>query len=160
MDLVVVALSRSAEKSATLKGLGADAVFDPADPRLRARVAEAIAPKKVDLVIDNIGGALFNQLIAMLGYGGRISVVGRSAGAVPDFNTGTLLFRRIRIGGVAASDYPPQAAQSAWKEILSRLAMIGKRPLVDRVFSFEDVKPAFARLHDGPMGKVIVRIAG
>ncbi len=160
MDLVVVALSRSAEKSATLKGLGADFVFDPADPRLRARVTEAIAPKKIDLVVDSIGGALFNQIIAMLGYGGRISVVGRSAGVVPDFNTGTLFFRRIRIGGVAASDYTPPAAQTAWKEILARLAAIGKRPLVDRVFSFEDVKPAFARLHEGPMGKVVVRIAG
>ncbi len=160
MNLVVVALSRSAEKSATLKALGADWVFDPADPRLRTRVNEAIAPKKVDLVIDNIGGTLFNQLIAMLGYGGRVSVVGRSAGVVPDFNTGTLFFRRIRIGGVAASDYSPEAAQTAWKEIVSRLAAIRKRPLVDRAFSFEDVKLAFARLQEGPMGKVIVRIAG
>jgi hypothetical protein len=31
---------------------------------------------------------------------------------------------------------------------------------VDSVFSFEEVKPAFARLQQGPMGKVIVRIAG
>jgi hypothetical protein len=31
---------------------------------------------------------------------------------------------------------------------------------VDRVFSFEELKLAFARLQQGPMGKVIVRIAG
>jgi len=113
---------------------------------------------KVDLVIDSLGGALFNQLVSMLGYGGRISVVGRSAGVVPDFNTATLLFRRIRIGGIAASDYTPEAAQAVWTEIVGRLAAIKKRPVVDSIFSFDDVKAAFARLHEGPMGKVIVRI--
>ena len=160
MDLTVVALSRSAEKSARLKQLQADFVFDPSDPQLRKNVFEAIAPKKVDLVIDNIGGTLFNQLVSMLGYRGRISVVGRSAGVVPDFNTAALFFRRNRIGGVTVSDYTREAAHAAWKEIVGALAAIGKRPVVDSVFPFEEVKPAFARLQQGPMGKVIVRVAG
>jgi len=160
MGLTVVALSRSAEKSATLKALGADVVLDPNDPHLRKSVNAAIAPKKVDLVIDSIGGPLFDQLVSILGYRGRISVVGRSAGAVPNFNTASLLFRRSRIGGVAVSDYTPEAGHAAWKEIVSRLAAIGKRPVVDSIFSFEEVKPAFARLQQGPMGKVVVRIAG
>jgi NADPH:quinone reductase len=160
MGLTVVALSRSAEKSARLKALGADVVLDPSDPQLRKSLNAAIAPKKVDLVIDSIGGPLFDQLLSILGYRGRISVVGRSAGAVPHFNTASLLFRRARIGGVAVADYTPEAEQTAWKEIVRRLAAIGKRPVVDRVFPFEDVKPAFARLQQGPMGKVVVRIAG
>ena len=160
MGLTVVALSRSAEKSATLKALGADVVLDPNDPHLRKSVNAAIAPKKVDLVIDSIGGPLFDQLVSILGYRGRISVVGRSAGAVPNFNTASLLFRRSRIGGVAVSDYTPEAGHAAWTEIVSRLAAIGKRPVVDSIFSFEEVKPAFARLQQGPMGKVVVRIAG
>jgi len=29
---------------------------------------------------------------------------------------------------------------------------------VDSIFSFEEVKPAFARLQQGPMGKVIIRV--
>jgi NADPH2:quinone reductase len=160
MELTVVALSRSAEKSARLKQLQADFVFDPGDPQLRKNVFAAIAPRKVDLVIDNIGGTLFNQLVSMLGYRGRISVVGRSAGVVPDFNTASLFFRRNRIGGVTVSDYTREAAHAAWKEIVSALAAIGQRPVVDSVFSFEEVKPAFARLQQGPMGKVVVRVAG
>ncbi len=160
MGLTVVALSRSAEKSARLKALGADVVLDPNDPLLRKNVYAAIAPKKVDLVIDSVGGPLFDQLVSILGYQGRISVVGRSAGAVPHFNTASLLFRRSRIGGVAVSDYTPEAGRAAWHEIVSRLATIGKRPVVDSIFSFEEVKPAFARLQQGPMGKVVVKIAG
>jgi NADPH2:quinone reductase len=159
MGMKVVALSRSAEKGARLKALGADFVFDPADPNLRKAVSAAIAPQKVDLAVDNVGAALFNQVIALLGQGGRISVVGRSGGAVPEFNTATLFFRRNRIGGVAVSDYTPAGAQSAWTEIVARLRAGGQKPVIDRVFPFEDVKAAFARLAEGPMGKVLVRVA-
>ena len=42
-------------------------VFDPGDPQLRERVLAVIAPKKIDLVIDSIGGTLLNQLVSMLG---------------------------------------------------------------------------------------------
>ena len=160
MNLVVAALSRSAEKGARLKELGADFVFDPADKNLRKNVATALAPRKVDIVVDNVGGDLFNQVIAMLGYGGRISVVGRSGGPVPEFNTATLFFRRNRIGGVAVADFTPESAQATWKQMVDRLDRMGKRPVVDKIFPFEDVKGAFARLNEGPMGKVLVRVAG
>ena len=129
MDLTVVALSRSAEKGAKLKQLGADFVFDPSSPEVRNQVGKALAPKKVDLVVDNIGGAFFNQVIAMLGYRGRISVVGRSAGPVPEFNTASLFFKRNRIGGVAVSDFTPEAAQVTFREIVTRLDAMGKRPV-------------------------------
>jgi NADPH2:quinone reductase len=160
MGLTVVALSRSAEKGAKLRAMGADHVFDPGDPNLRKAAMAAIAPKKVDIVVDSVGGALFNQIIAMLGYGGRISVVGRSAGEVPNFNTAALFFKRNRIGGVAVSDFGAELAQTAWKEITRRLAAIGQKPVVDHVFGFEEVKQAFTRLGEGPMGKVLVRVAG
>ena len=55
-------------------------------------------------------------------------------------------------------DYTPEAAQAAWKEIVARLDRLGSRPVVDRVFDFADVKSAFARLAEGPMGKVLVRV--
>ena len=160
MNLTVAALSRSEEKGVKLKELGADYVFDPADTGLRKAVLTAFSPRRVDLVVDNIGGALFNEVIAMLGYGGRISVVGRSAGPVPEFNTASLFFRRNRVGGVAVSDYSPEAAQATWKEIVRRLDAMGKRPVIDRIYPFEEVKQAFARLAQGPLGKVVVRVAG
>jgi NADPH2:quinone reductase len=153
LGFTVVGLSRGAEKAGRLKELGADFVFDPNDPNLRS-----LLPRKADLAVDNIGGPFFNQLVTLMGYRGRISVVGRSAGPVPEFNTGTLFFRRIRIGGVAVGDYTPAAAQAAWKEIVRHYDGIGKRPVIDSVFPFEEVKTAFARLAPGPMGKVLVRV--
>jgi NADPH:quinone reductase-like Zn-dependent oxidoreductase len=48
--------------------------------------------------------------------------------------------------------------QAAWRQIVGRLDATAKRPVVDRVFAFGDVKVAFARLAQGPMGKVLVRV--
>jgi NADPH:quinone reductase len=159
MGLTVVALSRSVEKGEKLKELGADFVFQPEDKNLRKSVLNAIAPNRVDIAVDSVAGALFNSLIATLGERGSVSVVGRSAGVVPEFNPATLFFRRNRIGGVSVGDYSAEEAQSAWKEIVERLNSVGKRPVVDGVFPFKDVKAAFARLAQGPMGKVLVRVA-
>jgi len=160
MNLTVVALSRSAEKGARLKMLGADVVCSPTDNNLVDAVKAAISPRRVDLAIDSVGGALLTQVISLLGYGGRISVVGRSGGILPDFNTASLLFRRIRIGGVSVGDYTAQTARMAWKEIVNRLDATGQRPQVDSLVPFEEVKAGFARLARGPMGKVLVRVAG
>jgi len=160
MNLTVVGLSRSPEKGAKLKELGADFVFQPEHRNLRKAVMTAIAPKRLDLAVDNVGGVLFNDLVAMLGHRGCISVVGRSGGVVPEFNTATLFFRRNRIGGVSVGDYEPDVAQETWKQIVERLDATGKRPVVDGVFEFQNVKAAFARLAQGPMGKVLVRVAG
>jgi NADPH2:quinone reductase len=160
MRLTTVCLSRSEEKRAQLKGLGADFTFDPTDSNLAKTVLAALAPRRVDLAVDNVAGELFAQVIATLGYGGRVSAVGRSGGPVPEFNTGTLFFRRNRIGGVAVGDYTPESSQVAWKEIVARLDTIGKRPVIDGVFPFEQAREAFARLARGPMGKVLVHVAG
>jgi NADPH:quinone reductase-like Zn-dependent oxidoreductase len=55
MNLSVVALSRSPDKRAKLKDLGADLVFNPGDRDLHKQILTAIAPRRVDLAIDNVG---------------------------------------------------------------------------------------------------------
>jgi NADPH:quinone reductase-like Zn-dependent oxidoreductase len=77
---------------------------------------------------------------------------------VPDFRTPLLFFKRNKIGGVAVGDYTPEMAQEAWAGIVARLAAMGRKPVVDRVFEFGDVKKAFGRLDEGPMGKVVVKV--
>lgn len=159
MGLTVVGLSRSAEKAAQLKQLGADYVFDPTEKGLRKLVLSAIAPRRVDLIVDSVAGPLFNELLAVLGQRGRVSVVGRSGGTVPEFNTASLFFRRNRIGGVSVADYSATEAKAVWDRIVAHLDGLGRRPVVDRVFPFAEVKAAFARLNQGPMGKVLVKVA-
>lgn len=154
-----VALSRSEEKREQLKTLGADFAADPNDPNWTKQLKATLGDRRVDLAIDNIGGPLFNQVLETLGNHGRISVVGRLAGPVPQFNTASLFFRRLRIGGVAVGTYTPPESQAAWAKIVSLLARTGAKPAIDSVFPFDQVMGAFERLKEGPMGKVLVKVA-
>src|SRR4029079_19048580 len=101
-----------------VKELDAEAVFDPQDKAWRKSVKDLLAGKGVDLAIDNIGGTLLPELIETLGYGGRVSLVGRLAGPVPQFNTASMFFRRLKLGGVAVGAYQNAEARAAWGEVL------------------------------------------
>ena len=159
MGFTVVALSRSEEKRERLRQLGASICLDPARPTWRATLKQALAQRRVDLAIDNIGGTLLPEVIETLGDAGRVSLVGRLAGPVPSFNTAALFFRRIRMGGVAVGANTNAESRAAWQEVLSLLACTGARPLVDSVLPFDRLPQAFERLAAGPMGKVIVQVA-
>lgn len=158
MGAEVVALSRSREKSARLRQLGAAHTFDPENADWRKELKETLGNRRVDLAIDNIGGKLFPQVIDTLGELGKVSVVGRLAGPVPEFNTATLFFRRVRIGGVAVGAYTRPEARAAWEEVVRLLGRRNAKPIVDSVFAFEDLPKAFDQLARGPMGKVLLKV--
>jgi NADPH:quinone reductase len=117
-----------------------------------------LGKRRVDLAVDNIGGKLLPEVIETLGDLGKVSVVGRLAGPVPNFNTASLFFRRIRIGGVAVGAYANAESRAAWQQVLQLLARTGARPLVDSVFPLDQLREAFARLAQGPMGKVLIEV--
>ena len=154
----MIALSRGPGKREQLKSLGAAAVFDPDVPGWRKQLKEFLKGRRVDLAIDNIGGALFSEVVETLGEWGKVSVVGRLAGPVPQFNTARLLFRRLRIGGVAVGTYSNAESRAAWRAIVATLQRTKAKPVIDRVFPFDQLPAAFARLAEGPMGKVLVEV--
>jgi NADPH2:quinone reductase len=158
MGYTVIGLSRSAEKARQLEKLGAATTFNPQDPQWRQALKASLATRRVDLAIDNIGGQLLPEVIDTLGEGGRVSLVGRLAGPVPNFNTGTLFFRRLRMGGVAVGTYTNSESRAAWQEVLRLMARTGARPIVDSIFPFDQLPKAFARLAEGPMGKVLLKL--
>jgi NADPH:quinone reductase len=157
MGHTVFGLSRNPEKSRRLEQLGAAEVLNPEDDKWRQNLKAKLAPRRVSLAIDNVGGKLLPEVIDTLGDNGRVSLVGRLAGPVPSFNTATLFFRRLRIGGVAVGAYSNSDSRAAWQEVLRLLASRSARPLVDSVFPFDQLPKAFERLAQGPMGKVLLR---
>jgi NADPH2:quinone reductase len=138
MGHTVVALSRDAKKHEQLQQLGASATFDPQEPQWRQDLKKTLAPRRVDLAIDNIGGKLLTEVIDTLGDLGRVSV----------------------IGGVAVSAYTNAESRAVWQEVLRLLALKGSRPLVDSTFPFDQLPRAFERLAQGPMGKVLLAVKG
>ncbi len=154
----MLALSRHAQKSRRLLELGAAATYDPSAPSWRQTLKTGLAPARVELAIDNIGGKLLPEVIETLGELGKVSLVGRLAGPVPEFNTAALFFRRIRLGGVAVGAYATAEARAAWEEVVRLLSRTAARPQVDSVWPFEQLPRAFDRLAEGPMGKVVLQV--
>ena len=152
----VLALSRSPEKSQRLRQLGAVATFNPADPAWRQAAKAWLAPRRVDLAVDTVGGKLLPEMIETLEECGKVSLVGRLAGPVPNFNTATLFFRRIRMGGVAVGAWTTAESRANWQRVLALLADSGARPQVDQIFPLDQLPPAFERLAQGPLGKVLL----
>jgi NADPH:quinone reductase len=160
MGHTVIALSRDPAKRRQLLQLGARLSLDPAEADWPDQAQRALGGRRADLAIDNIGGAGFAQLLQSLADKGRVSCVGRLAGPVPQFNTASLFFRRLRLGGVSVGAFSAAESRSAWDEIQRLLSRAGARPLVDSCFEFERLSEAFARLAAGPMGKVLLSVGG
>src|SRR5580658_7300134 len=126
--------------------MGADFVVDPREPQWPVKLKQTLGARRVDLAIDNIGGTEFSQVVETLGRMGKVSCVGQLAGPVPQFSTASLFFRRIRIGGVAVGSMTRTEARVAWEESVAMLNGIKARPIIDRVFAFEQLPGAFDRL--------------
>jgi NADPH2:quinone reductase len=159
LGATVVALSRSEAKRRRLQDQGAHFTFDPADPQLNDRVFTAIGKKGVDVVVENVGGPSLTQAVRLLGVHGRVGVVGVLAGVEAMLPIPSLMFKRASLHGVLVSDYDPAASQLAWTRIVSLLQGTGRRPVIDRVFPFEQTREAFDHLRGDVFGKVVVEIA-
>ncbi|MCO6438227.1 MAG: zinc-binding alcohol dehydrogenase family protein [Phycisphaerae bacterium] len=154
----VIGLSRSPAKYDRLREEGCDLVLDPENEHFVRQVKDATNGRGADLAVDNVAGEIFSRLCDAMGPHGRISVVGMLAGPVPRFNTAKLLFKRLRIGGVSVSDYSATEAHTAWGDIVASLERIHRRPIVDTVFPMDQLVPAFERLAQGPLGKVVLSV--
>lgn len=159
MGHVVIGSSRSEAKRKRLREIGADQTIDPADAEWPKKLSATLNGVGVDLAIDMVAGKDFPNLVKSLAQRGRISVVGQSAGPIPNFKTGTLFFNRARIGGVAVDSYSPAEGKDAWQQVVRLLSRTNARPIVERVFEFDETKEAFRHLDESPVGKVVVRIS-
>ncbi len=159
MGAKAVALSRSPEKRARLEAIGADFALDASIDGLEERVKEALDGGRVDVVVENLGGPYLQASINLCREQGRIAQVGLLAGLKSEILVGSVLFKRVRIEGVAVGAYTPAESQETWQHIVALLDAAGTRPLVDKVFPMDAVQEAFAYLARGPLGKVLVRTA-
>src|SRR5687768_76269 len=130
----IIGMSRGDSKRDALLKLGGSDVLDPTDPTWRKKCREALGGGRIDLAIDNIGGNLLTDVLAVLGENPKVALVGRLAGPVPNFNTASLFFRRIHMRGVFVGAYTSHEAQDAWRQIVATLAKTGAKPLVDSIF--------------------------
>ncbi|MET0273434.1 MAG: NAD(P)-dependent alcohol dehydrogenase [Phenylobacterium sp.] len=150
--LRVIAVSRSAQKLATSAALGADALIDSTQtPRWGAAAFDALEGRGADIILDVGGEATLAQSLRAAAQNGRIVSIGYLGGLTPQLDLGLLITKNLSLRGITVG------SRSSFEALLRFLARSGIRPLIDRVFAFEDAPAAFRRLADGGQhGKVCI----
>jgi NADPH:quinone reductase-like Zn-dependent oxidoreductase len=147
----VIATSSSDEKLARVKALGADAVVNyktVADWGVEvARITGG-----VDHVVEIGGQGTLSQSMAAIGFGGEIALIGvlsRDGNVTPR----DMMFKAGRMRGIFVGSAAMATALNA------AIDASGIKPVVDRVFAFDEAKAAYA-YHASPalFGKTIITI--
>jgi len=160
----VVGTSGSAEKLAKLKPLGLDVGIQTRKPDFHEAVMQATGGKGVDLVVNNVGGSVFAECVRALGYEGRLATVGYVDGVMQaEIDIEALHSKRLRLFGV--SNKMRNAAQRGVtvegfkRDFLPLFASGTLKPVIDRVYDFNDLPAAKARMEaDAHVGKIVVRL--
>jgi NADPH:quinone reductase len=138
--------------------LGADVVL-PLTDGWAQRVREHTGDQGVDIVVDPIGGAAFDDAIRVLAIDGKLLVIGFAAGGIPMVKVNRLLLRNISVVGVAWGEYlnkvPGSAALFAWG--LSQLVFLGLKPPPPQRYPLSEAQAALQCLADGGvLGKLVL----
>ena len=155
------------ERAASVRAAGADAVIDLSVPdlhdSLRAQVYAVTEGRGTDIILDPLGGAIFESAVRALAWCGRLVVIGFAAGTIPTIKTNYLLLKNIEISGLQISDYrkrrPAQVA-ACFAEIFSLYEQGKVRPAAPTVFPLARAGEALAASRDRRIaGRAVLRLS-
>lgn len=143
--LTVIAGVANPDKRQMAIDAGADHCVDLAADNLRDSLREQVYAltdgKGVDIVLDPLGGDIFDAALRTVAWRGRLVVIGFAAGRIPSVKVNYLLLKNIEVSGVQVSDYRkrrPDMMQHCMNEIF-RLHGEGKLvPLPTTEVALED----------------------
>lgn len=147
----VIATTSSEVKAERLRTLGADAVvrYDT-DPRW-GRTARALADGGVDRVIEVGGSGTLAQSLDAVRPGASIALIGVLSGGADPLSIFPMFMKAVRVQGVFVGS---RQQFDAMNRAIGRHRL---RPVVDRVFAFDEAPAAFAYQRSGAhLGKVVV----
>jgi len=153
------------ERAASVRAAGADAIIDLSAPDLRDSLRDQVYAlsegRGADIILDPLGGTIFEAAVRALAWRGRLVVIGFAAGAIPMIRTNYLLLKNIEISGLQISDYrkrrPAQVA-ACFAEIFGLYEQGKIRPAATTVFPLAQAGEALAALRDRRIaGRAVLR---
>jgi len=157
----VVGTARSADKLERARKLGLDVGIDASRGDWAAQVEAAIGAQRVHAVVDLVGGNYLEGNMRVLALRGRIVVVGLTGGASAPLNLGVLLVKRLAIVGTTLRGRPLEekiaVARDLSEHILPLFDAGRLKPVVDRVFPFEEIRAAHKLMESNEtFGKIVL----
>jgi NADPH:quinone reductase-like Zn-dependent oxidoreductase len=147
----VIATAGSAAKLARARELGAHEVLDHTHEDLAARARALTGKKGADIVVEHVGGRVFEAGLAALARNGRLVTCGATLGGKVALDLNLLFGRHLTLLGSW------MGRRSDLNDALRHVASGALRPVVDSVLPLTDARRAHERIEAREhFGKVVL----
>jgi len=149
----VIVTTGSPEKIGRLRKLGAIEVIDRSrNSEWQQEVLKRTGPRGADHIIEMAGGENIGRSLEAVALGGRISIVGLLADSQLGGPIGAMLYKRATLAGIGVGP------RRALEDMIRAVDRVNLKPVIDRVYDFEEVPAAFDHLERGAFGKLVIRM--
>jgi NADPH:quinone reductase-like Zn-dependent oxidoreductase len=150
----VISTSSSDEKLARARKLGADETINyKTKPEWDREVLRLTGGSGVDHVVEVGGAGTLPRSVNAVRMGGVVSVIGVLAKG-EGLNPLKVLMKTLRVQGIFVG------SRQMFEEVNRAISGNGIKPVIDRVFAFEEAREAMAYLESGAhFGKIVVRVS-
>jgi NADPH:quinone reductase-like Zn-dependent oxidoreductase len=150
----VIVTSSSDEKLERARALGAAVTINYAkQPDWENPVRAATGGVGVDRVIEVGGPGTFQKSLATLRLGGRLSVIGVLTGFTGGVEIVPILVGSLHVDGIYVG------SRDMFDSMNRAIAEWKLRPVIDRVFEFDDAPAAYHHLRSAKhFGKIVIRV--
>lgn len=159
----VIASSRSAAKLDKISQFGVDVGIDASREDQVEAVMAATGNKGVDIIIDTVGGPVFEANMQSLAVKGRLVNIARLGSATAQIDLTQLWLKRLQLIGVTFRTRTEQerleCIQACARDMLPLLRAGRVRLPIDRTFALTDIDAAHAYMkQDQHVGKIVLLI--
>ena len=162
----VIGTSGSAAKLERLRALGLDQGLCTRAADFGAAVIRATEGRGVNLAVNAIGGTVFAECVSCLAFEGRLAMVGYVDGVMTsEIDLEALHAKRLHLFGVSnklrSAEQRAQPVAGFKADVLPAIAAGRIRPVIDRVFGFDELAQAKALMESNQhLGKIVLAGAG
>ncbi len=155
MGVQVVITSSSDEKLARAKSLGANRGINyKSTPDWEKAAMEFTGGLGVDHVVEVGGAGTLTRSFGAIRVGGKISLIGGLSGPATELNPGLILARRANVQGISVG------SMQMFEAMNRSIAANGIKPVIDKVFDFDEVHAAYKHMASGAhFGKILISVA-
>lgn len=152
----VTVISSSDEKLERARQLGADAGINyTTTPEWSKPARELTGGRGFDHIVELGGEKTLPQSLRAIRPGGTISMIGVLSGSSLSAPLGHVVTRQVRLQGITVGH------RDGFEAMMRAIEQHRVRPVIDRVFAFEQLKEALAYLKSGAhFGKICIRHGG
>ncbi|TPL56058.1 zinc-dependent alcohol dehydrogenase family protein [Mesorhizobium sp. B2-4-4] len=156
-----IAVTRTSTKKQALLDAGAAEVVVLAEEDLEARLRRIAGPRGVRIVLEAIGGPIFEPLAAAMSRGGILIEYGGLSPEPTPFPLPAVLGKTLTLRGYLVHEITgdPAKLEAAKAFILKGLEAGALKPIIDRTFPFEQIVEAHRYLESNEQfGKIVVTV--